>query len=143
MITTKWVARPALLVLACMLPLAAVAPASASSLPLVSPNSNCWHGRTRPPHIFTGQGSSPEAISLHWTHYGAAYGHATGVVLYPSSGSAPRAASVNVHRPRHHGTRIFFTRMRWTFHRPNGTLQTVYWRFGPEVPGATCAVWDR
>jgi hypothetical protein len=81
-------------------------------------------------------------VGLHWTHYGDSYGHATGVVLFPSVNAPARRGTINVHRPRHHGHRIFFIRMRWTFHRSDGTVQTVYWHFAPNFPGGTCATWE-
>ena len=99
--------------------------ADASVRPVVSADVGQWaRPSIKPPVIYVGQGGSPIAGQLHWTHW-TATAWASGKLwiikpgCYPLS-SCPyssRWTAVSLSRPEPHGSKLYYTRMNWRFYQ--------------------------
>jgi hypothetical protein len=117
--------------------------AGASTVPVVSANVTGWHGTVKPRAIYVGQGGSPFVDRLHWTHWNATSAWASGELwMIKNLSCTPlykcpythRWVAVTLSRAVHHGAKLFYTRMRWAYHKggvrrlQRWSLRSGFWR---------------
>jgi hypothetical protein len=106
-------------------------------VPVVSANVGGWHGTVKPRTIYVGQGGSPFVDRLHWTRWNDSSGRASGELwMIKNPACAPLYKCPYTHRPvvvtlsrvLRHGRALFYTRMKWAYHKC-GKARVQRWHF--------------